>query len=110
MNEDVQAWLRENWFRAGILTGILMAAGSVVHYYTVFLPGEAAAKRTTAAVNHTMLDICLESSDKSYSSEWDAACKTVNLPDNCTLPGPKADTVNGYRREARAECFKRYGP
>lgn len=95
------------------------------------------AKKEEAQEQRDKLDNCLYAARVSYEADWANACKSQankvrenyqnclnngylsesickenwGKPDDspsCTLLGNRADTVNGYYKDSKEECFKLY--
>ena len=128
-------WLKENWFKVGIIIAALILAYSI-YYSLVLLPQQRASKEALdRALNQTNLDYCLAEADDLYTTNWANACKsyakiveegykncvatsdtsicrsvwkTPDLSPDCSLPSARADTVNKYHEDAKNECFRKY--
>lgn len=118
----ISKWINQNWFRLGILFIGLLVAFSF-YQSLVVIPRERDAQklrdqiikdsteRLQKSQNQTNLNSCLSAAEIDYSINWDSQCKTFGVnkkTDGCTLPKYNADTVEKWRTDAKAECFRKY--
>lgn len=111
--------MNNNWNAFLLAVSALIVAFSIGYYFVIFLPQKEQARiqqekeKKTAieekeASKKLLLSYCLEDADKTYSYNWDKACKTRGLKDECSLPSETADSIENYRKQAKDECFKKY--
>jgi phage-related tail fiber protein len=129
-------FLKENWFKVGIIIAILLLAYSVYYALVVRPDKQATEQQQLKTENQNLLQTCLALADLNYSSNWATACQTnaqrvkdgyqncVNqdlgaancrsvwgTPDdsaNCSLPTTTAQNVNNYHDQDKADCYKQY--
>lgn len=95
--EETKNWLKENWFKLGIL-----AIGLMVAYFfwqvLVVQPRMEREERKTTEFNQKLeeetrrteaksnLDQCVADADKKYSSNWNNSCKSLGrLSERCEI-------------------------
>lgn len=128
-------WLKENWFKAGLLGIIFIAGLSIAYYYVIFLPQKEEARLELQRQEHKakleqqkLLDFCLEETDNEAWKDFISICKDderINGGDieTCEM-GTVEDTISymyaSYLREtlfkgvlerrekAKEDCFKKY--
>lgn len=49
----MKKWLKENWFKVGILSILLIGAGSISYYYTIILPHKESLLTSTNQISST---------------------------------------------------------
>ncbi len=54
------------------------------------------------------LDTCLQASEQQYVVLWDRECATRGAAQDCQLPNSLSTDLNGYLKQLKDECFKRY--
>ena len=165
MDEVPGSFLKENWFKVGVLLVLLVVSYSFYHTL-VIRPEQEKTEREKVHLDATLkesekiraegarreenknnLESCLNDAQKSYSSGWIRECKSQgNLSErcealrlktldigaafkkykewypkatfddfssfydecSCRLPEYNADTLNGYLKNDKDLCFKKY--
>ena len=84
-------WLKENWFKVGILAVAFLISLSVAYYYVIFLPQKEQARidqqrqeqfakefREQQAKEEAeqALNICIADAEERYSNQWYRECKS----------------------------------
>jgi hypothetical protein len=54
------------------------------------------------------IDQCLNQAEDDYSYNWDNACNSRGLGDDCRLPVYEADSLEELRENRKENCLKRY--
>lgn len=72
----MESWLKENWFKAGILIALFVVAYSIYYTQVIKPNDEKNALVTERAANKKSLDTCLSDADSSYSDNWYRECKS----------------------------------
>jgi hypothetical protein len=115
-------WLKENWFKVGILLSVFLFIWPFYYYYILYLPDqhEKKTQQETAlqlseesrrASNERQREACLLVAQTDYIDNWASQCKSFgvnNKGKDCTLPGRNADRVEQWRKESKDECYKKY--
>lgn len=74
--EKTKNWLKENWFKAGVLLVLLLVAYSIYHVLVV-KPGIEKQEMTEAkAEAKKNLDSCISTAESGYSNDWFRECKS----------------------------------
>jgi hypothetical protein len=112
-------WIKENWFKLGILLILLFIAWTF-YYKLVVLPGiesnreqaQATLKELKEKSERESIEAsrnrCLSAADIDYSLNWNSACKSLGKKEDCTLPTLNANNINDFRQSSRDECYKKY--
>lgn len=131
-------WLKENWFRAGILITILAAVFSVGYYYVIFLPqkeqarinqqkqeqiekelkedAEKAEAKRQATLNSLLLEACLADAENKWRDWGQRLSQKAN---ECKVQGggicrtaeafvEAFDKNDAQLQQDKDECFKKY--
>jgi hypothetical protein len=115
-------WLKENWFKLGIIGVLLLAAFPVYYHYVIYIPNRDEAARVSEIAKESKLryeklkadiarDNCILQADKDYSADWDRQCQHAgrNHKDkDCTLPSSLAKQLEDRRNYNQEKCYKEY--
>ena len=91
----------DSFIKFSIGIGILLVSLSISYYFLFFLPAREKARTEN-------LEKCLSVVNSNYEKAWDYNCEKLSRNENCTLPLPVADSLDGYYREQKEDCFKKY--
>jgi|SRR3989338_2897947 len=118
----ITEFLKNNWFKLCIVIASFIVAISL-YQSLVVIPREEArrkeAKESLKAIEdkfekedaQRQLNLCLSAADIDYGINWNSQCKTFGVNhkgEDCTLPKYNADTIEGWKSDARNECFRKY--
>jgi len=111
-NLTVRDWVREHWFKVGILA-ILFLFGSFISYYVaIYAPKQDAAQSAArTASQSSMLQSCLTDASQHYRNRWASECRDYGMDyigPNCKLPITHAENIEKWHQEERMECFTHY--
>jgi len=56
----------------------------------------------------SLIDYCIKSAYETYTEDWNTACRSLYLGDNCLLPAYKSDRIDTAYKEAQDRCIERY--
>lgn len=115
----MKKWLKENWFKIGL---IVVGLGAVFALYQalVSIPREkmerqAAEQRTERfaedtqrTLMRTSLNMCLDSAEISKSSWWESECIRLRGTEECALPEFNVDMITKAYENDKDDCFKKY--
>ncbi len=106
-------WLKENWFKVGLLVVLLILGLSFAYYYIVFLPKKEQNRLAQEIQKQTLqeskeikerektqslLDECLADAETSYSDQWYGECKSQGkITSKCI--SLKEMTFNEYAKQ-----------
>ena len=113
-------WLKENWFKVGILAAILVVSISVGYYYMIFLPQKEEertkieSQKQEQLVKETKeqeakLSACITNTDTNYQTNFESYCISEGRGSNCnSIKRVNADRVEQIEKDEKADCFKKY--
>ncbi len=123
----MKRFIKENWFKLGMMLILLLIGLSFGYYFVIFLPQkemerkgllkheqlikeverqEAKQKEENSRVN---LGTCLNDADKNYHETMINACqKYSGNISNCTIPLYLAKQYKEDQKNAKDVCFKRF--
>ena len=88
MNQsEIKSWLKENWFKLGILSSILLVSGAIYAALVIEPQRREASAEFKASLEKAVqsaketerqsnIDSCLASAMSSYSDQWYRECKS----------------------------------
>lgn len=56
----------------------------------------------------TAIDNCISSAYEVYMLDWNTACNSLKLGNDCLLPTYKSDRIDQGYKEAKDMCIERY--
>jgi len=126
-------WIKENWFKLSVTISVFLLLCVIAFsffYYLVVLPNkkeaykeaqdkEQAAQQADAQkkadqaknLNDTLRNICLSGADANYTANWTSMCKKFGIDNKgalCSLPQYNADSVEQWKKDDKADCYKKY--
>jgi uncharacterized membrane protein YciS (DUF1049 family) len=108
-------WLKEHWFRLGILLAWLIIAGSVCYYFVIYIPNkneqESSDKSAQASVQADSLQECLDTAQDNARKVYFNYCITsgeYSNPQDCPYQLPIGGTMLTAYEADRDACFKQY--
>lgn len=117
-SSGMRNWLKENWFKVGILVAILAAAFSVGYYYVIFLP--SAQKNSSEVTNFNpddweyipdeqAIEICISDAEKEAQRVNQGLLDYAKTPESTKYDLSGAfDDVKLQLEKDKNECFKKY--
>ncbi len=116
-------FLKDNWFKLGILVVLIIIALSTAYYFVIFIPNNENAKieqknreaeqkilleeKQQADIKNSLAE-CLDSAETNYVNDWNNACETVGKEKDCTLIHITSERLDDARKTAIDNCYKRY--
>jgi len=111
--ERARTWAASNWLKLSLLGCALLVSGSISYHFLVGLPGarrqEAERARVREAISRVRLDRCLDDAQADYDARWKKTCLDLGHSEDCRLSSSLSDAYSRDRRNARDECFRRFG-
>ena len=107
-------WLKEHWFKAGILLALFAVAGSISYYFLSYVPQsteqEATQKSSQKQAQASLLQTCLDSTKTDAETSYYNYCATSGLhnPNNCNYQLPIGGTMLTAYESSRDSCFKQF--
>lgn len=124
-------FIKENWFKLGILIILLLVLFVLSYYFIFFLPQKEQARlnhekrveieriynqglvdeyqASKEQQNKISLDICLENADNNYQVNFESYCISEGRGANCnSIKRYNNDTVLQIEKEEKATCFLKY--
>ena len=110
---NMKTFIKENWFRIGLLFCLLMIAYAVYQSFVV-IPREKAEKQEIATILETQriekedrekqenLDTCLADAERIYSINWFSSCKTLSKASSMCIN--IMDTESGYKNYLKSQA------
>ena len=101
-------WLKENWFKIGMLLILLVMVLIVAYYFLVYIPQRNNELDFQKGSRKVDLQNCLDSVTNNYFSAQRFHCKQSGQNNGCTLSvGAEAGLSDGLDQD-KANCFKQY--
>ena len=115
-------WLKEHWFKIGILVALLLIAAAPAYYFIIYLPKKDAAlqanidRKQLDSVSQKeeqarLLQVCLDAADANYNSLFTEDCKlegNANCDTKPKLSYSHMATLGNDRDSEKSFCFKQY--
>ncbi len=115
-------WVKENWFKLGILIAILILSASPAYYFGIYLPQKDATAQSAATFQALeaqyqkdevagKLQDCLDAADSNYNDLFTEDCKLEGKTDcdtNASVYMSTAEALQKDRDNQKDFCFKQY--
>ncbi len=119
MNTSALKWLKENWFRLGILLLILIALIVVAYYFLYLIPNQRQGEQwqqTSAQISKDAqvgtaerdYKSCLFSAQLTYDGNWSANCIDGSNTSGCKIPSAIAVALRAQLASDQDLCEKHY--
>lgn len=118
----MKEWLKQNWFKFGILIVLLIISGSVYYHFNIYIPNKEYEKEfqknldesTNKTIKEmeertqgTLLDICLEDAEIEYQS-FVKLNGTENDDNSIWATKSVWDQAAKNKKSEEDSCYKRY--
>ena len=117
-------WLKEHWFRLGILIACLIVAGSACYYFVVYIPNRDTAERNQEAIDADTVQLeqniqknkeaqalqeCLNQADVDRASLVSQDCVIEGSASDCSsLSSYHVNEIDSEINTEKDLCFKQF--